>query len=1276
MAVLDRLLAAARSSNHVAIEQFVETMRLHERKELTKSLAAQVVSEDETYLPLLRSLTGCTSLRIEAITSVARAFYENTMTGVHAERGIRELQLATVGILHDEKLDSADIEEQLGKIVEQILELVTESQIIKSAVIPLSIALSAARAADDLGSPAGKQICGDTVQWVLNKNWAPSACVGLIDALTSMPIETADLQKISTKITAILKAEALSDEESLCLGKQVIGLWPKFNNDMELEWSELVRRALHGPNGNAAGDLLCLVEIESCSNVAVGQALLQSYQRVREDDMRISGRDLALAITILRGSHILYEKARRAVYDIVLAPENVLNPSYGSSSQSASVSRRKGLLLEAISLAGIEASVMSFLEIAENWMSSRIQLLNELGVEAVCIVFAHHPHARDEILSNALSILAEESNNLKLSRAMLTVLQQLADSQRMNICEHIDKFHGWMDFIVNIPLQTARKVLSTLAPFVALSPAFADALFVRFQKMITSRKVNTKLLAVHGLAETVKHLPRVDPTTAEGVFTAFRAALSRSTAELRAEVYNGISQAAKIVPALQDVASVLKIRADVLSRLQTCTDKCGRIDFGSAIVNICGDIKLREPLPELFKCVIHLDGLGSVSGILSTISSPEPLIHEILKLSPELQDVAFTTMTQVCAGALEARVFKDRQTTSRVLEMYAALTTIRVKKRSGRQRRLSSSMKASDIESMALSGLNGMDNERTKSLLTFSTCLRLLQDLQGPHHAPIAVTLLGAMIECLHADIGCLSGRTAFPMLQICLQWLKHEAPREDLDELSLYTSLINIAKVDDSSQPTHQKALQALICAVEQANFFDLLDATRAFKELETLFAHEKAGFEKLKNSAPSGLLLAILHQFELEFASSMSSDLASSYLLLMRKLLEIAEDDLLAHVAETILSVFDKYIVSQAAIVRGMLDIIFASLDIQEGLELAKGILSDCREENPDCEDEERMGINAIDDEILDEAFLMEGGSTSVSVRLRWFRRGKSLYISQEENCRQMALTMTLSYLHQVLSATVKSLNVDVDSVKDVADALRILLLSKGRRQFKAKTTGKRRTTVLELTHASKAIRLVTLILRMATSECFVLQAKIRKKDLVDVNSHLYVVSQVQSKFDVQKNATGLLANFLCSQGRNLPPGNSFLHRAKYQLERFNLGLKALLELVQKHGFDGDERAKQSLTKLGSRFQSRKAKGNRRDRRSNEPLEDAQKLVFLRKSEASGRKRKRLRSRNSYIDQYLDQESGDDNYADLEDFLVAEDTVVETEGHSDSEVESNPRG
>jgi hypothetical protein len=38
-------------------------------------------------------------------------------------------------------------------------------------------------------------------------------------------------------------------------------------------------------------------------------------------------------------------------------------------------------------------------------------------------------------------------------------------------------------------------------------------------------------------------------------------------------------------------------------------------------------------------------------------------------------------------------------------------------------------------------------------------------------------------------------------------------------------------------------------------------------------------------------------------------------------------------------------------------------------------------------------------------------------------------------------------------------------------------------------------------------------------------------------------------------------------------------------------------------------------------------------------------------------GAKGKRLRSRNAYVDQFLAEEEGDDNYADLEDWIVTGD-------------------
>ena len=41
--------------------------------------------------------------------------------------------------------------------------------------------------------------------------------------------------------------------------------------------------------------------------------------------------------------------------------------------------------------------------------------------------------------------------------------------------------------------------------------------------------------------------------------------------------------------------------------------------------------------------------------------------------------------------------------------------------------------------------------------------------------------------------------------------------------------------------------------------------------------------------------------------------------------------------------------------------------------------------------------------------------------------------------------------------------------------------------------------------------------------------------------------------------------------------------------------------------------------------------------------------------------RRKKRLRSRNAYVDTHLENESGNDAYADLEDFIVGDDEDVD---------------
>lgn len=511
--------------------------------------------------------------------------------------------------------------------------------------------------------------------------------------------------------------------------------------------------------------------MEAVAATSLGTALFESFSKDDDDASTaasvvvtvdgISGRDFALVVTLSRCSggdeDGLTERAMKVATAIVLAGDDQLKIVAGSSSSHPSgLFLRRRLLWEAMCLPGMERSAGSMLELAEEWLISRRSHLSALGVEAIATVFATQPHARDEVLSTALAAMAESNSSMRLRSSMLMVLERLTSAHRSAMRDHLGRIQSWMDYLVELPLPIARRVLTILIPFVAISPSFANYLLVRLQKLITSRVASRRSLAVFGLTEIIKHLPENHrqrrrkqnaPAAAaakaanaavvvlddddhdndhhhdfdddnggesdiDSVLEALRVALRRASIALRAEIYSSIDRALDYIdPGFYDRFRTTNaaltattdgrtdspwksLRNDLLTRLRSCLTDDGILDLDRLLVDVCGQWRLREPFPELFGCVVRLEGTMPVRRIVEgTLLRPLETIRTAINYEAVRSSIAMTLLMDLTAMALNVRVGKTKEEEDKILQLYGGLREVvwSVEERRRREHRPSSS---------------------------------------------------------------------------------------------------------------------------------------------------------------------------------------------------------------------------------------------------------------------------------------------------------------------------------------------------------------------------------------------------------------------------------------------------------------------------------------------------------------------------------------------------------------------------------------------------------
>lgn len=786
-------------------------------------------------------------------------------------------------------------------------------------------------------------------------------------------------------------------------------MWSHFEKTLsESDWVELVRCLISAPSDAVAGNLLCLLDIEMSSATSMGSALLRALEPGQSDSRAPrTARDLAIVLTGVRANDLYWESALRVATNLLMLPHGdpaVHEAAGGSCALRSEHAGRSSLLRSALSLPGMEASTGLVLELAQRWLSSRRATLRELGVHAIITIFAEQPQARDEVLSAALSGMAEVCNSSSTSRSMLEVLRILCRSHRATMREHLNLVQSWIDFIEGVPATYARGVMACLAPFAVLSPSFGDKLLIRLQKMATSHVTMKRSLAVAGFLELLPHLRGASEDFTELVLDGLTVALRRGDLALRAEICLGLSAAISATDGLSEMLASrgTKLTGDLMARFRKCTDSRGCLDLDAVLYNVHGELLLREPLPELVMCLIGLGKASSLRRPVAQILSYAPGHEGSTADAPkELSPTASDLLAEVCLAVLNVHLVGAPADEARVLQAFSRLRDAASRKLDRKRRReISENCSTASVEATGPVGIpvkltehtaSYLDRARRNPSLSARSIVRLFQDLDRTLDAEGIHLLFGLMLQRVTAsehgernDEGDMQ-----KVLQLCVRWLANrssscgsrcqaEAPtgaplssaaKVDQDEDDSTRQRGWTAQEDDLQRAIRQSALSLLQCVLSSAELEGGQWDEGIAAAVEPL---QPGDLELPLTTAADAVLLAVSHQFQLDFAESMTLKMANAYLSLFQQLMPSASDALLVlafpiirrpvlcgtkslrdavysilvhpakrNLANDMLQILERFHVSQPSVLRGVLGVLYKSMEVDHALRFARAVV-----------------------------------------------------------------------------------------------------------------------------------------------------------------------------------------------------------------------------------------------------------------------------------------------------------------------------------------------
>ncbi|XP_047473647.1 Fanconi anemia group I protein-like [Penaeus chinensis] len=156
----------------------------------------------------------------------------------------------------------------------------------------------------------------------------------------------------------------------------------------------------------------------------------------------------------------------------------------------------------------------------------------ELASVILPLILKKQPHIARTVISQLSNFILSASSPLQY----IDILGKLAKVSPLVMLEHLNLIRELLEYLVFLPLPVATHLLHALLPLLKMSMTLKDALMITLRKMLFSKQVESRQVAVRGFLQFLRHFRVMGTLPSSQASMSFSSSLS--TVSINADVHS------------------------------------------------------------------------------------------------------------------------------------------------------------------------------------------------------------------------------------------------------------------------------------------------------------------------------------------------------------------------------------------------------------------------------------------------------------------------------------------------------------------------------------------------------------------------------------------------------------------------------------------------------------------------------------------------------------------------------------------------------------------
>eukprot|EP00871_Galdieria_phlegrea_P002648 jgi/Galph1/3384/GphlegSOOS_G2040.1 len=413
-----------------------------------------------------------------------------------------EIEQGFFSVVRDSKISLVEKLQELEEIwvgFEGRLSSARSSDQVKTLDVLVSLSKTAMQVDKVRGSVLSENIARVIIEKILNHD----NCANVLGIIGDLYMDDDLFKVLRRNMLAIV--DSLDPSNYLSFMKGLVDILRsslRSTNDNSFAWIRIVRFSVYSAPSTVFSDILCLFNIEISNVPKLGSVICQYYDKLASGkdsthDEFVRLHDIAVLLLIFSAQ----EDLKNDIARVIVSMSEQSNLIEMSSSNGTIGDALLGLFFDLIAYQDLEYLLPFILELCYLWLGEGQTYSTATKKRAISIVveiFQRQACCRPDIVHSLFFEMAEPGHSLDYKLYLCDIIDQLVSTNIIDLASLACKIQDALQFLDSLPIAVCRKFFLSLSRLATVSHHFAEYLFMFCRKKAFGQYLGRQSIGVSG----------------------------------------------------------------------------------------------------------------------------------------------------------------------------------------------------------------------------------------------------------------------------------------------------------------------------------------------------------------------------------------------------------------------------------------------------------------------------------------------------------------------------------------------------------------------------------------------------------------------------------------------------------------------------------------------------------------------------------------------------------------------------------------------------------